>query len=142
MKIKVTIIVEPTPKARPQHAVTRDGKKIVAYTPKKTMMAEARIESRIQDALLEKGIWFPEGMPIRMEATFYRLKPKSTSKRVKLPVAKPDLDNYTKLLTDALEKFVYYNDNQITTMLIRKRFGSPPRIELALEDDNEVPEWF
>lgn len=142
MKINVTILVEPTPKARPQHAVTKDGKKIVAYTPKKTMMAEARIESWIQDALLDKGIWFPKGMPIRMEAIFYRLKPDSTSKRVKLPATSPDLDNYTKLLTDALEKFVYYNDSQITTMFIRKRFGSPPRIELTLEDDNEVPDWF
>jgi len=142
MRIKVTILVEPTPKARPRHTTTKDGKKVITYTPKDTMRAEARIESRIQDTLLEKGIWFSEGMPIRLEATFYRLRPKSAPKRVKLPVTSPDLDNYTKLLTDALEKFVYNNDSQITTMLIKKRFGSPPRIELTLEDDVETPDWF
>jgi len=140
VKVKVTILVEPTPKARPRH--TARGGRVVTYTPEKTRVAEARIQSRIQDVLLDKGIWFSEGMPIRMEATFYRLKPKSTSKRVKLPVTSPDLDNYTKLLTDALEKYVYNNDGQITTMLIRKRFGNPPRIELILEDDSEVPDWF
>ncbi|MBA7608343.1 hypothetical protein ES703_15520 [subsurface metagenome] len=140
MKIKVTILVEPTPKARPRH--TTRGSRVITYTPEKTRVAEARIQTRIQDALLEKGIWFSEGMPIRMEATFYRLKPKSTPKRVKLPVTSPDLDNYTKLLTDALEKYVYNNDGQITTMFVRKRYSSPPRIELTLEDDNEVPDWF
>jgi Holliday junction resolvase RusA-like endonuclease len=140
VKIKVTILVDPTPRAKPLHAVS--GGKVIAYTPEKTRVAKIRIETRIQDALLEKGIWFSEGMPIRMEATFYRLKPKSTSKRVKLPATKPDWDNYAGLLTDALEKYVYYNDSQITTAVIRKRFGSPPRIELMLNDDNEVPDWF
>ncbi|MBA7577412.1 hypothetical protein ES708_19264 [subsurface metagenome] len=52
-----------------------------------------------------------------------------------MPVARPDYDNYAKLLTDALEKFVYKNDSQICTALIKKRFGSPPRIELAIEED-------
>jgi Holliday junction resolvase RusA-like endonuclease len=140
MRIKVTILVEPTPKARPRHTVR--GGRAITYTPKDTMMAEARIESKIQDALLDKGAWFSEGMPIRLEATFYRLKPKSALKNVKLPVTKPDLDNYTKLLTDALEKYIYNNDSQITAMLIKKRFGDPPRIELLLEDDTEAPGWF
>lgn len=139
MKIQVTILVEPTPKSRPHH--TTVGDRIIAYTPKKTMMAEARIESRIQDAVLEKGS-FGKDVPIRMEATFYRLKPKSKPKRVKLPVTSPDLDNYAKLLTDALEKYAYVDDSQITTAIIKKRYGSPPRIELTLEEDVETPDWF
>ena len=140
MRVRVTILVEPTPKARPRH--TAKSGRVITYTPEKTRVAEARIQTRIQDVLLEKGIWFSEGMPIHMEATFYRLKPKSTSKRVKLPVTSPDLDNYTKLLTDALEKYVYNNDSQITTMFVKKRYGSPPRIELTLEEDSEAPDWF
>jgi len=54
-----------------------------------------------------------------------------------MPVSRPDYDNYAKLLTDALEKFVYKNDSQITRAIIKKRFGSPPRIELTIEEDTD-----
>ena len=139
MRIKTVILVEPTPKARPRH--TTKGNRVITYTPEKTRVAEARIQTRIQESVLEKGS-FGEGIPIRMEATFYRLRPKSLPKKVIMPVTKPDWDNYGKLLTDALEKYVYANDSQITSAVIRKRYGSPPRIELILEEDSEVPDWF
>lgn len=139
MKIQVIILVEPTPKARPRH--TAKSGRVITYTPEKTRMAEARIQSKIQDTVMDKGT-FGEGVPIRMEAIFYRLRPKSSSKKVKMPVKRPDLDNYFKLVTDALEKYAYQDDSQITTVVMRKRFGSPPRIELTLEDDVEAPGWF
>lgn len=80
---------------------------------------------------------FDDGIPLRLEATFYRERPKFLPKRVTMPVSRPDYDNYAKLLTDALEKFIYKNDSQITTAVIRKRFGSPPRIELKIDIDSE-----
>lgn len=132
MKIETTIYVEPVAKARARAMISKGGKRY-SYTPQKTAHAEAMI----RDKLLELGEGFADKTPIRLEATFYRVKPKSMPKRVKLPVSRPDLDNYFKLLIDSLEKFVYANDSQITTALIKKRFGSPPRIMLKLEEDNE-----
>jgi len=52
-------------------------------------------------------------------------------------VKAPDLDNYLKILEDAMEKFIFYNDAQIVDLYVRKRFGSPPRIELKITDDIE-----
>lgn len=127
--------MEPVAKGRPR-VVTKGGKTF-AYTPGKTVHAE----NMIRYALKDKGC-FDAGMPLRLEAIFYRIRPKSSSKKVKLPVTSPDLDNYIKLITDALEKFAYANDSQITTMLVRKRFGNPPRIEIKLEEDMEPPDWF
>ena len=139
MKIKTTILMEPVPKIRPRHTV-KSGKAIT-YTPKKVREAEAYIQARIQDIVMEKGA-FGEGVPLKMEAVFYRQRPRSLPKKVKLPVTRPDWDNLGKLVTDALEKYIYPSDAQITTVIIKKRFGSPPRIELTLEEDDEVPDWF
>ena len=132
MKIETIIYVEPVAKARARTIMTKGGK-YHSYTPQKT----AHTENLIRDRVMELGKYFDVGVPIRLEATFYRVKPKSTPKRVELPVSRPDWDNYGKLLTDALEKFIYANDSQITTAVIKKRFGSPPRIMLKLEEDNE-----
>ena len=63
------------------------------------------------------------------------MQPKHVPKRVTMPTTKSNLDNYTKLLTNALQKFVYANDSQNTTMVVRKRFGVPPRIELVSRED-------
>lgn len=127
--IEKTIFVEPRGKARPR-TITRGGK-TWSYTPRGTV----RTENSIRDRVMELGQYFDARVPIKLEAIFYREKPKSTPKKVLLPVTKPDLDNYFKLVTDSLEKFVFANDSQITTAVMTKRFGSPPRIELKLEED-------
>ena len=131
--IETTIYVVPTAKARPKSTIFHGH--VQTYTPVKTRHAEAMIEAMIRTQVMAIGT-FEEGIPLRMEATFYRDRPKHLPKRVTMPVSRPDYDNYAKLLTDALEKFVYKNDSQICTALIKKRFGSPPRIELKLECDD------
>lgn len=78
---------------------------------------------------------FEAGAPLRLEATFFRARPKHLPKKVTMPVSRPDVDNYTKLLTDALNKFVFPDDNQITSLYVKKRFGSPPRIELEITQE-------
>jgi len=135
-RIETTIYVEPTAKARPKSRMVHTGTKnfIQTYTPAKTRHAEAMVEAMIRTQVMDLGN-FEEGVPLRLEATFYRDRPKHLPKRVTMPVTRPDYDNYAKLLTDALEKFVYKNDSQICTALIKKRFGSPPRIELTIEVD-------
>ncbi|MBA7671111.1 hypothetical protein ES703_79262 [subsurface metagenome] len=128
--MKATIYVEPVPKGRPRVA-TKGGRTFI-YTPQKTVHAE----SMIREALLRYGT-FDKDIPLKLTAIFFRQRPKSLPKRVTMPVAKPDLSNYLKTLEDAMEKFVYQSDSQITTMAARKRFGAPPRIELTLEEDIE-----
>ena len=56
---------------------------------------------------------------------------------------RPDGDNMLKLLKDALRKFVYADDSQVTDCRFRKRFaaaGDPPRIELVMEEDADADE--
>lgn len=132
MEIKATILIVPIGKARARHTVK--GGRVMSYTPAKTRLAEAVIQSQIRQEVLAKGV-FGGDQPIMLIATFYRPRPKSLPKRVTMPITRPDTDNCFKLVADALEKFVYDNDSQITTAIIKKRFGNPPRIELELKED-------
>ena len=134
--LEVTIYMEPVGKARARTVRTKGGK-VMSFTPDKTAAAE----NMIRDKIMGLGVKIPSGVPIRLTATFYRSRPKSC-KKLELPVSRPDLDNYVKLLTDAMEKFAYDNDSQITSLNVKKRYVNPdfpgpasPCIQLLLEPD-------
>lgn len=133
--ISAVILVAPTAKGRPRMAVV--GGHVMAYTPKATRMSEEQIKYDIRRALPQL-VPFPAGTPLKLTATFYRARPKHLPKRVIMPVQKPDVTNYTKLLEDALNGYCFPSDAQITSMDVRKRFaenGTQPRIELKIEED-------
>lgn len=131
MRLRATIFMEPVAKGRAR--TVRKGDGVITYTPDKT----AHAENIIRGHIMQMGVKFEKGIPLRLAAIFYRSRPKSTPKRIKLPVTRPDWDNYAKCLCDAVERFAYYDDSQITTAIIKKRFGQPPRIELLLREDND-----
>jgi len=133
--MRVVIPVEPVGKQRPRTVRTKEGR-VVTFTPPRTVWTENLIRHRV----MELGEYFERDVPLRVELTFYRQRPKSVPKKVRLPVSRPDWDNYAKLVMDALEKYAYHNDSQITTAIVQKRFGEPPRIEICLEED-EKQEW-
>jgi len=135
--IETVIFVEPVAKARARVAFFNGH--VHGYTPKKTANAEALIIASIRQQLGNGAVMFTAGTPLLLEATFYRVKPKSTPKRVTMPTTKPDCDNYGKLLMDALNHFVFNDDSQVTTLRLRKRFAAPgqqPRIELKVREDD------
>jgi len=135
--IKTVIYVEPTAKGRPRSTII--GGHVHTYTPQKTRTAEAMIQAMIRTQVKELGT-FETGQPLCLEATFYRQRPKHLPKRVTMPVSRPDVENYAKTLLDALNKFVFPDDSQITTLLVRKRFvetDGVPRIELKMEVESE-----
>ena len=134
MELKATILVEPEPKGRARGFVNKRTGRLQFYTPNKTVKTEAAIRAALVDTLCG----FEREIPVYLEATFYLSRPASAPKRITMPAKKPDIDNLMKTLTDALEKFCYANDSQITTALIKKRFGNPPRIELTLKEDNDA----
>lgn len=124
--MKAVIYMEPVGKARAR-TVFKHGR-VMSFTPTKT----AHAETVIRTELMKLRPFYNRSVPLVVMATFFRSRPKSIPKSVTLPTSKPDWDNYAKLLMDAMEKFIYENDSQITTAVIKKRFGSPPRIEIEI----------
>jgi Holliday junction resolvase RusA-like endonuclease len=73
--------------------------------------------------------------PVELSITFFMPIPKSTSSirkrqminRIILPVVKPDEDNLAYLVTNALKKIVYEDDNQICAKHVYKYYGEEPK---------------
>ena len=85
--VQTIIYVEPVAKGRPRSTVIAGH--VHSYTPAKTRNAEAMIQAMIRTKARELGR-FDAGVPIRLEATFYRERPKHLPKRVTMPVSRPD----------------------------------------------------
>ena len=76
---------------------------------------------------------------LAMKAIFYLPKPKSTSRKVKYPIVRPDGDNFEKPIMDALEKICYKNDSQIVDghwlkVYCSKDDGEKPRVEIEIAE--------
>lgn len=132
-KISFTVYGWPVSKARPRLG------RMHAYTPEKTANQEEKI------ALVYKSIYhgfqFEKDVPLKMCVDFYVGVPKSDSKTKKMKklsgeirptVKNGDLDNEVKLVCDACNKVVYYDDAQIVELEARKFYSENPRTEIVV----------
>lgn len=118
------------PKGRPRF--TKAGH---AYTPEKTRTFETLIKfhwKRFNLAMLPK-------CPTSVEMICFIPRPKSVSKKVLIPITKPDLDNAAKAVLDALNGVAWEDDNQVSDLRVMKRYtDSVPMIIMKLKPDTEA----
>ena len=129
MKYEIEINESITGKARPRMN-TYTGK---AYTPTKTK----NYEYLVRQIFVYK---YPNYKPIEGRVTMtiiaYFEIPKSTSKKKEAemlcegisPTKKPDWDNIGKIISDALNKFAFKDDSQITDVRIFKKYAKTPKV--------------
>ena len=53
-----------------------------------------------------------------------------------VPSVKPDLDNISKIILDALNKVAFNDDKQVAQLSITKRYGEQPFVKVYLEEYN------
>jgi Holliday junction resolvase RusA-like endonuclease len=78
--------------------------------------------------------------PIRVLVLTFKHRPKSVSKHTMFAPVKPDHDNVSKLLDDALEGILWSNDSRIVDARVLKFFapaGSEPWIDLLVTGIDE-----
>lgn len=135
--IKFTIPGVPKAKARPR--TTKTGH---TYTPKKTVEYENWVKLCYIDAK-NKHNFKTLTEPIRAEIRCYFPIPKSYAK-AKKEMAKngdlkhtkrPDVDNLSKSVLDALNGLAYEDDKQVYDLRIVKFYSDEPRTEVVLEED-------
>ena len=77
---------------------------------------------------------------VSVDVTFILPMPDSWSRKRKnanagLPVTvKPDADNLVKSLMDSANKILWQDDNQVTDMTVKKRYGYQGAIELTIRE--------
>lgn len=140
--IKLVYDIEPVAQSRPRFASKdRYGR------PLKRVRAIDSDKSRyFKNFIKVKTKLQYEGEPlegaVKITVTFYRPIQKSISRKrfdkivageIK-PTVKPDLDNYFKAITDAINGIVFKDDNQIVEVHMFKEYGEEPHIELEVEE--------
>lgn len=125
--IDITFNVKPVPKGRPRFA--RIGKFVSTYTPKVTRAYETLIKS-----LAKKENIRPDPNPVAVSLDFYLSPPRSLTKSKRLSMLrlrhakKPDADNLTKSVIDALIGTAMQDDSQIFSLNIRKEYREADQI--------------
>lgn len=130
-QIELRIDLAPVPEGRPR--MTMRGGRAIAYTPARTRDAQDFIKYSIRQKIKGSGI-FDAGVPLKLTAIFVIEKPKSLSKKIAYPVKRPDLDNYLKLLLDALNQYLIPDDSQVVEIIAKKVYSSPPHIWFMLTE--------
>ena len=109
------------------------------YTPTTTKDYEYLVE---QYFLLKYPKFKPlEGrVEVNIKAVFSI--PKSTKKQdtekmlenIISPTKKPDIDNIVKIILDAMNKFAFKDDIQITKLCVEKIYGTEEKVEITIEE--------
>lgn len=50
------------------------------------------------------------------------------------PTKKPDIDNIVKIILDAMNKFAFKDDTQITKLSVEKKYGEEEKIHIEIEE--------
>ena len=137
MQITFAVYGEPVPKGRPRFS-TR-GKFPVAYTPEKTktyefevgMMALAAMGgSKPLEGALEAFIYVTFAVPDSYSKKRTEACLSDSEKHTK----RPDLDNVVKCVIDGMDKIVFLNDSQITSIHATKVFGKVAKVEVLVRE--------
>lgn len=136
ISIMFTIYGHPIAKGRPRFS-TR-GKFPVAYTPEKTknyesevaMMAKAAMgASEPLEGALEAFIYVTFAVP----ASYSKKRTEACLSGQEKHTKKPDLDNVVKSVIDGMDKIVFENDSQFTSIHATKVYGEVPKVEVLVK---------
>lgn len=109
------------------------------YTPTRTKDYETLIE---QYFLLKYPRFKMLEGRIKISMTAYFSIPKATKKSMiedmltdkMSPTKKPDIDNIIKIVLDAMNRFAFKDDIQITKLEVEKKYALDEKIEIKIEE--------
>lgn len=132
--------IEPVEQARPR--ATRMGKGIRLYDPKKVSVFKQQLGMLARQQMLDRGLEPYDG-PLEVCMEFYRPVQASLSRKERdrrlsgahRPTVKPDLDNYIKSTSDALNGILWADDNLIISLQAEKFYSERPRLVVEINEE-------
>lgn len=133
--------IAPVEQARPR--ATRMRKGIRVYDPKKVAVFKRQLGMLAKQQMLDRGLEPYDG-PLEVCIEFYRPVQASLSKKerarrisgVHRPTVKPDLDNYIKSTSDALNGIIWEDDNLIVSLQAEKFYSERPHLVVEIREAN------
>lgn len=109
------------------------------YTPTRTKDYESLVE---QYFLLKYPRYKTIENRVKITIIAYFQIPKSTSQSLRKemlenkisPVKKPDIDNIIKIILDAMNKFAFKDDTQITKIEVEKKYAEEENVYIKIEE--------
>ena len=134
-QIRRTVLGEP--KAQPRHRHFQRGSFVTTYDP------AAKDKVSFAGILQQEAPKEPISAPIALELVFYMARPRNhygSGKKAEClkdsapehHSGRPDLDNLTKFVQDALNKIYYRDDALICELTARKVYSERPRTEITI----------
>lgn len=129
--------IKPVEQARPR--AVRFGKGVRMYDPKKVAIFKQKLGMLAKQQMLDRGLEPYDG-PLEVRMEFYRpvqtsLSTKERARRlsgVHRPIVKPDLDNYIKSTSDALNGIIWADDNCIVCLAAEKFYAENPHLTVEV----------
>ena len=112
------IPIEPVPQGRPRFA--RRGNFVTTYDPAESRAYKAAVIAHVEKMGL---VPYEKDIPVMLRLRFLLSKPKSVKRQY--PTVKPDLDNLTKGVKDALKGFTWEDDAQVCASGQSKKYAAP-----------------
>jgi Holliday junction resolvase RusA-like endonuclease len=142
----IEFFVPGKPMAKERPRATRAGNGVRMYTPAKTVSYESTVALFAKSAL---GAALPIARDIPLAMTLIEVfaVPASWSRKKRaqaldgelFPTVKPDIDNVSKIIADALNTIVYVDDSQIVQMYADKRYGEVPGVIVNITQAKKIP---
>lgn len=129
--------IEPVEQARPR--AVRFGKGVRMYDPKKVAVFKRQLGMLAKQQMIDRGLEPYDG-PLEVHMEFYRPVQASISKKERArrlsgahrPTVKPDLDNYIKSTSDALNGIIWGDDNCIVSLEAKKYYAERPHLTVEI----------
>lgn len=129
--------IEPVEQARPR--AVRFGTGVRMYDPKKVAVFKRQLGMLAKQQMLDRGLEPLDG-PLEVCMEFYRPVQASISKKERVrrlsgfhrPTVKPDLDNYIKSTSDALNGILWADDDLIISLEAKKFYAEQPHLAVEI----------
>ena len=134
--INFTIPGSPVGKGRPRFA--RRGAFVTTYTPEKSASYENLVKVKAEEAMIGKSLI---EAAVDVAIWLFITPPESWSQKKKraalaheiYPTSKPDLDNVTKGIFDAMNEIVWRDDKQVVDLRVMKRYAETARATVQVK---------
>lgn len=137
---QITLMVpgKPQGKARARTGYNPKAGRVTSYTPQNTVLYENLIKTcymQTTDSIFSDG----EAISVHINAFFEPTKSTTKKKRELmlegeyLPTKKPDIDNISKAVLDALNGLAYKDDAQVVQLSVSKQYSDKAYVEVHIK---------
>ena len=117
----------------------------VAYTPKKTVEYEALVGASARRAMppgaspSANPVSLAVTIKVEIPASWPRQKRADAAAGIIRPTSKPDASNVLKSIEDGLNGIAYYDDSQVCSVVLLKRYAEVPSVVVQVVELDQRP---